>query len=285
MAGYSGGEFYSQYQGVQPSAPDQLPGSPVGAFVRHAIGGALPAIGGLAAAGPSAEAGAAIGALGGPFDEFTIPAGFLIGGALGALGGGTGTDAAQHYILAHNPDMAKALGQDSDTQAADESEHPVASFLGGLAPQALLLRPSLSGLGLAKGMTAGERIAALGGAGVGAAIQGGSEAYNEYSNTGELDPGRIAMAAGAGALLNHETALGRAVAGPGRALVSNLLPDAVRSRIAETMGRGGKVDLLDPDATAPPPPPTQLALPAPDQQLALPAPRPALPQPAQFHGH
>ena len=73
--------------------------STTGAFVRGAVRGVAPAIGGLAAAAPSAEIGGAIGAaIGGPFAPLTGTVGAVLGGVYGFYKGSQYTDEAQNWL-------------------------------------------------------------------------------------------------------------------------------------------------------------------------------------------
>lgn len=179
--------------------PDQS--STLGSFARGAERAALPTAGGLAAFGPGFAGGATLGGMvGGPFAPITGAVGGLIGGAATSLGAGYVVNKAQDYLLNQFPETAKALGLSPEQQQADVQQHPIASELGQLAPQALALRPSLKNLMSAKGLVK---------AGMGAVIGGGQEAASEYAQTGELNPTNIALNAAAGGLLNEPTALGK----------------------------------------------------------------------------
>ncbi|MDE3023098.1 MAG: hypothetical protein KGI54_14830 [Pseudomonadota bacterium] len=185
---------------VGTTSPQQPTSTALGAFGRGAETSALPTLGGLAAFTPGMEAGGAAGlAIGGP-------PGALIGGLAGGLatsmGAGYAVDKLQQYLLNKFPGAAKALGISQPQLQADVQQHPYAAFAGGLAPQALALRPSLEALTTAKGLI---------GAGAGAVIGGGQEAARELVNKEGLDTKKIAMATAAGALMNKPTFLGKAI--------------------------------------------------------------------------
>jgi hypothetical protein len=150
-------------------------------------------------------------------------------GILGAAGliSGFGTSALQRKV------MPEEWKQAIDTSA---QQHPTAALLGGLAPQAATMRPSLEDLGLIRSavgkvlspqnlasgeiaqlvrgaanpfarMTEGE-VGALGGAVLGGGVQGGLEAYNQYQQ-GEFDPARLGLMTGAGTLLTRPWGVGK----------------------------------------------------------------------------
>src|SRR6185437_4678510 len=128
------------------------PGNPevsgVGSFAHSAERSAIPAGGMLAGAGAGAEAGCAIGSLPGPGGALV---GGIVGGIAGGLGGGYTAERGQDWALKAAPDDWKeAIGQDDRQQRLDQEQHPYASFLGGLAPFALTMRPDLSWGAVAK---------------------------------------------------------------------------------------------------------------------------------------
>jgi len=185
--------------------PDQS--SADGAALRAGGRSALPTAGGFAGAETLAPVGAAAGALvGGPIGAAI---GGIGGGIIGALGGSALTSYAQNEVFKAAPDLAAALGQSPDQQAADEAEHPIATFIGGALPQAALLRPSGEVFDLLKGGSTAAKAAGtvLGGA----AIQGSLEAGQEYAQDGKIDPTKVALSAAQGALFNKKTALGEAL--------------------------------------------------------------------------
>jgi len=103
------------------------------AALTSAAASTIPSLGGVAGAIPLAKAGAAIGAFGGPV-------GATIGGVIGALTGGFGgsylTGKAQEAALErYAPEAIEQI-------ARAQEEQPGASFVGGLAPTALTMRPS-----------------------------------------------------------------------------------------------------------------------------------------------
>lgn len=145
-----------------------------------------PTLGGLAGAAPGAVAGAALGALGGPLAPVTVPLGGVIGGLVGAFGGGWGGSKLQQMALEN---------QGIDQEVADElhgfrQEHPYASLGLELAPQAAALRPGKGTLSLANLL-------------LGGGLGGGGEVWAAKQAGEPVDPLRVAMAAGGGALLSQ----------------------------------------------------------------------------------
>jgi hypothetical protein len=211
--------------------------SATGAFAREAVRGTAPALGSIPAMGAGAEFGGAIGGvLGGPLAEFTAPAGALIGGAAGAIGGAALVGKMQDYALKMVPDSWRdALGLSDRQQKLDEGEHPVASFLGGVAPYALTMRPGTTPkIKLPENATALQRIMAnpttarlFGGAAMGG-MQLGQEAV---SDEGEgINWNRVAIATGFGLVFNRPTGFGERItemgARPARALLGRPSPAA-----------------------------------------------------------
>lgn len=190
------------WETVQPQS------SALGAAARGAERSALPTAAGVASFAPGAEIG---GLLGSPLGPIGAGVGALAGGLTTSLGGGYLANKAQDYLLKQFPDAAKAIGLGNEQQAADQAQHPLASFAGGLAPQALAMRPG-AGLDLLA-------------RGTGAVIGGGQEAASEYAGDGPMDPAKIALATGAGALMNKETPIGAKLRGVGESVVpTNLSP-------------------------------------------------------------
>lgn len=164
-----------------------------GAFYRGAKGAVLPAVGGtLAAAG----AGAALGSI-------ASPVGTVIGAVAGGFAGAAAVKKAQDMIA-----DVFGLG-DSDVQKqADAAQHPVASFMGDLAPNAVAFRPQ-AGL-----MIAGRLF--------GAGLQGGIEAGQEYVTDGKIDPVKTGIAAAFGSVFTKPTAVGEALMALGASPVKRL---------------------------------------------------------------
>jgi hypothetical protein len=193
----------------QRPAPEGVAGT----FLRSAAKNAVPAVGALAGAEAAGPAGAAIGtALAGPVG--TLVGG--VGGALvGAFGGGYIVQRAQQAVL-------DKLGIGSTAQdTSNEEANPWASFAGGLAPAVA---------------TMGTSAAPAAARAFGAAIFGGQEAAQEYGQEGKVDPLKVAVAAGVGAVFNRPRAAFDPITGAARGV-----GEAVASRVP------GRPD-LKPDA-------------------------------------
>ena len=190
---------FEDFTGAPPES------SAVGAFTRGAAKGILPAaagiIGGSAAAVP--------GALAGPIGAFGAG---LVGGAAAA----GATSAAQEAFLKAHPDLANTLGLGEEQARADEAQHPYASFIGNLAPNAVALRPTGAIFKSAKGLTeeaakklAAEKAAAIGTGAIGAGVSGGMEAGQQAFGEEPMDWTKVGLATAAGALGQKETAIGK----------------------------------------------------------------------------
>jgi hypothetical protein len=157
----------------------------VGTFAREAAHAALPAAGGMLAAGAAgALGGAALG-----------PVGAIAGGIGGMIIGSMATDKAQQWSL-------EQLGMDDSAQrAANAEENPYTAFAGGLAPAVATMSP-------VKGLQAAQR-------GIGAGMMGGFEAGQEYLQEGKVDPLKVAGAATVGAVLPQANRAGEALMGAG----------------------------------------------------------------------
>lgn len=194
-----------------PTAAAQ-PTSWFGAATRAAARGIAPALAGLAAAGPAAEAGAEIGSLAGPWGA---GAGALIGGIGGMMLGGAVAEKAQDFALSKAPESwVEAIGQDDRQQRLDQTQHPYASFLGGLAPYALTMRPgAIAARALPENATAFQRIMAnpVTARVFGGAAMGGMELGQEAAEGQPLDWRKGAIATGFGLIFNKPTRLGEAI--------------------------------------------------------------------------
>jgi hypothetical protein len=157
----------------------------VGTFAREAAHAALPAAGGMLAAGAAgALGGAALG-----------PVGAIAGGIGGMIIGSMATDKAQQWSL-------EQLGMDDSAQrAANAEENPYTAFAGGLAPAVATMSP-------VKGLQLAQR-------GIGAGMMGGFEAGQEYLQEGKVDPLKVAGAATVGAVLPQANRTGEALMNTG----------------------------------------------------------------------
>lgn len=191
--------------------------TPLGAFGHSVERGIIPAAAGYGGAALGAATGAELGAFGGPLAWATVPAGAIIGGLVGGLGAGYGASKLQESGLGLLPEEAqKAIGQDPETRAAEEKEHPNWAYAGEVAPNIAFLRPSLSTPAVPS--TAG-RIAQVAGSPLGsraisATTMGGLEAGQELAHGEDLSPGKIAISTGLGAISNKPSELGEAIHEP-----------------------------------------------------------------------
>jgi predicted GNAT family acetyltransferase len=217
----------------------ESPATAKGAFARGAERGVVPAATGLIGAGLGGAgvvaAGAAAGTTVGPF-------GTLIGGAAGALVGGYLGSAAQDWALKKLPDSwVDALGMDDRQQRLDETQHSTASFLGGLTPYAVTMRPSLSfaATKLPENATALQKIMAnpttarlFGGAAV-----GGMELGQEAAH-GDVDWSKVAISTAFGVVFDRPTKLGESLTGLGE-----------RPFRPATVAQAGDVKVMGPGVT------------------------------------
>jgi hypothetical protein len=153
---------------------DQSSSSVAGSALRGAAQSVVPAAGAIA----GGQLGAELGSVGG------LP-GAIVGGLAGGLAGS--------YLGAKGQEAV--IGPPGPQTQTDIQQHPYARFAGGFLPYAAALQP---GGGLKQ-------------AAVGAAIGGGLEAGQQAAGEEKFDPTKIAISAGAGALLNKPTRLGRAI--------------------------------------------------------------------------
>lgn len=205
-------EFVGKDLTKPPPAAAEPASSSTGALVRGAIRSIAPTLGGLATFGPGAEIGAAVGAFGGPAAPITVPLGGLIGGTITSLGGSYAVSAAQNWALSRLPDSWKE-SLDSQ-QKLDEEKHPVASFLGGLLPMAVAMRPGAFTRGeLPENSTALQRIMAnpVTARIFGGAVMGGMELGQEAAIEDHTDWRKVAIATGFGIVFNQPTRLGQAI--------------------------------------------------------------------------
>lgn len=198
-----------------------------GAFARGAERSAIPAIGSIPAIGVGAELGASLGALGGPLAPATVPIGGIVGGFAGALAGATALSHLQNWALAKLPDSwREVIGMDDRQERIDQGEHPVASFLGGIAPYALTMRPGAAPTtALPENATALQRIMAHPATSrvFGGAAMGGMELGQEAASDEDLDWRKAAIATGFGLVFNRPTRLGEALTELGARPTRNVL--------------------------------------------------------------
>lgn len=199
---------------ITPKAPETPSGA--ASFAHAAERGVAPAVGGWA----GMVAGAKLGAIAGLFvpglgeTGISEAGGAVIGGLAGALGGGWLAGKTQEEVLNRIPeDVKEKIGQSKSQREAEELAHPYLSMAGELAPNVALLRPGAIAKTAREGAGVLERTLThpVGARAVGAGFNAAQEAGTELATDGEVDPGKVAIAAGAGALMTHETALGRGI--------------------------------------------------------------------------
>lgn len=165
---------------------------------------------------------------------------------------------AQDWVLEHAPaGVVKALGLDKEQEAADVAAHPNYEFAGELAPNLLAFRPGAMAEGAREGATTVEKLMAhpATARALPATIMGAQEAATEKADGQDLDPTKIAIAAGVGAASNKMTRIGHFLTGSGVGPVIGLQA-ALRNR-----GKGGEPDVgamrdITPEGPGPAPPGT-----------------------------
>lgn len=200
-------------EGISPMLQGMNPKQPVttaqSAFVKSVGESLLPAITGLATFGSGAAAGAIAAAPISAALAMTGPGAAAIplveavasfaGGMAASFGVSYLTRQAQDYLVSSLPDgLLKSLGMDKETRAAEEKQHPYASFAGGLAPNLVTFKPGISTVKQAVQM---------------AGMGGGIEAARELVVDGELDPMKIGLAAVFQGGASNPNKLGKAIIG------------------------------------------------------------------------
>jgi len=180
------------------------------AALTSAAASTVPSLGGVAGAIPGAELGATLLAPLGPVGMF---AGGVIGGLAGAFGGSYLTQKAQQAAL------EKYAPSALEEVARAQEEQPGASFVGGLAPTALTMRPSTQGLSgllrptvrgttIREAITKPEFIAPASNVAINVGQAGAGQAIN-VARGGEFSFPEFATEAAVGTLFNRPTRLGR----------------------------------------------------------------------------
>jgi hypothetical protein len=181
------------------------------AALTSAAASTLPSLGGLAAAVPGMKVGAIAGApFGGPVGS-TI--GSVIGGMVTGFGGSYLTGKAQEAALErYAPEAIEQI-------ARAQEEQPVASFVGGVAPTALtmrpttqglsgLLRPTVRGTTLREAVTRPEFVAPASNVAANIAQSAAGQAL-KVAQGGDFSPAEFAAETAIGTLFNRPTRLGR----------------------------------------------------------------------------
>jgi len=214
-----------------------------GAFARGAERAALPAAASLVGAGAGAAGvvagAAALGTTIGPWGT--------VGGAIvGGLAAGYGGQVAQSWVLSKLPDSwVDTLGLDDRMQRLDEAQHGTASFLGGLVPYTLAMRPGSQPLiALPENATAMQRVMSnkATSAVFGGAINGGMELGQEYIQ-GEVDWQKVGIATAFGMVWNQPTKFGQALTSVGER------PFRAPTVRAPTVAEAGDLKVMGPGVT------------------------------------
>lgn len=180
------------------------------AALTSAAASTIPSLGGFAAAVPGMKAGAALFA---PLGPFGSAVGGVVGGMVTGFGGSYLTGKAQEAALEkYAPEAIEQI-------ARAQEEQPGASFVGGLAPTALTMRPSTQGLSgllrptvrgktIREAITSPEFVAPASNVAVNVAQAGAGQALN-VARGGEFSLPEFATEAAVGTLFNRPTRLGR----------------------------------------------------------------------------
>lgn len=186
--------------------------SKTGAFLRAAGREILPTAGSLPAMAAGAELGATLGAPLGPVGSLV---GGLGGGIAGGMLGSTALSSAQEWALKKLPDgWAEAIGMDDRQKRLDEEGAPTSSFLGGLVPFAVAMRPGSIPKGmLPENATATQRVLAnpITARVFGGGIMGGMELASELGDEDGPTWTHVAIATGFGVVFNTPTKLGQRI--------------------------------------------------------------------------
>ena len=234
---------FAQFNSEKP-IPETPDTSITGALLHHAARAAVPALASLPAAGLGAELGAAAGTAIEPGGGTLV--GGLLGGAAAFMGSSYALSQAQDYGLSKLPDSWKdKLGLSDEQQAKEEAEHPIASFIGGLLPFALTIRPgAIPEIKLPPNATAMQRLWAnpvtqrL----FPATIMGGMELGQEKVEGQPADWQKVGIATGFGLVFNRPTRLGERISEAGgvvgRRVTGAPEPTVAQAADAKVMGPG-----------------------------------------------
>lgn len=213
-------------QAAEPVQPQREVMSAPRAFGTSFLGSVLPSAAGL-------YAGAQAGALGG---SLAGPVGSVLGAIGGGLAGGYGAGKLQEAALERFAPEAVAEMQRAQT------DQPVFSYLGGFAPNALALRPSLGGLkGLTAPLMSMERDAMRAAftpaaVNVGANVAGATAGQLvDLAQGGEFSAPRFAADVALGSLFSDPTRIGR------RLGLQPLTPETAAPERLDLAGRRGEL--------------------------------------------
>ena len=224
--------------GIPRVKPAQVSG--LSSFMSGAARSILPTGGGMVGAGAGAELGAGIGAFGGPVGAAV---GGLVGGIGGFLAGSSAVSATQDYALRQMPDSwQEAIGQSSRQQRLQEEQHPVYSFMGGLAPYLVTMGPgafTTKALNLPENATTFQKIMAnpVTSRLFGGAAMGGMELAQEEITEGHPDWTKVAISTGFGMVLNKPLPLGEYLTNAGANLARGISLPARNAAVGFNMLR------------------------------------------------
>jgi hypothetical protein len=229
--------------------------SATGAFARGAVKGALPAAGTLAAAAGGAEVGAALGV---PFAPVTagwsVPIASFGLGLVGGFAGGAAVQSVQNWALSKVSDSWKdPIGLGDKQAQADEAQHSTASFLGGLSPGIVTMRPSGEWLKeLPENYTRLQGLLAqpVTGRLFGGSIMGIAEARNEKSSEQNLDWPKIATATVFGTIFNRPNRIGEVISEAGAHPVRSVF-GIPHPTPAPTLAQAADLKVMGPGITEP----------------------------------
>jgi hypothetical protein len=243
--------FFAQFD------PDNQPENETnfgGAFARSGERSIIPATAGVVSGAAGAEAGAAIG---GGIGSLVGGVGAIPGAAVGAIIGGLGAgfagsyaaDQAQTIAAKALPESWKdVLGGSDRQQQIDETYQPTASFLGGLVPYAMTLRPGGLGSAAAKlpaNATAWQKIAAnpVTSRLFSGALMGGMQVGQQTASGQPINWQDAAIATGFGMVFNKPTKFGETLEGIG----ARVVPGAAHA--APTVAQAGDAKVVGPGIT------------------------------------
>lgn len=241
---FGGPDPFAQYLEPERST------DPFSAFAHNFERGIAPAAAGLAAFGAGAEAGAAAGSIAGPWGAL---GGGLIGGLATSFMGSTAVATAQDWALKQLPtDWQDMLGMSESQQALEAEQQPVASFLGGMTPYLLTMKPGpMAGSALPANATTFQRILANPATSriFGGALSGGMELGNELATGNDPNWTNIAIATGFGVVFNEPNRIGRALTESGAApirpwIIPRDVPTVAQAGDAKVMGPGITEDVF-----------------------------------------
>jgi hypothetical protein len=234
----------------------------------------IPAMVGMAAAGAGAETGGSIGAAAGAlFGGIGAVPGGIVGSIIGAVVGGVAgsvvTDKAQEFAASPLPDSWKdVLGGTEEQQQRDIKYHPTETFIGGMVPYMLTMRPGGFGASsLPQNATSLQKIASSPVTShlFGGAVMGGMELGNQVAAGQAPDWRNVAIATGVGVIFNKPNRVGQRLNNIGEAAAARVgarinfgeprtTPDNAAAPAAEaasdiTVAQAGDANVMGPGIT------------------------------------